>query len=56
MPLALIIGSEGAGMRSNLKQQCDILMRIPMTGKLGSLNASVSAGVFMYEIFRQKNL
>lgn len=56
MPIALVIGSEGSGMRSNLKQQCDILMRIPMAGKLGSLNASVSAGIFLYEIFRQKNI
>lgn len=56
LPLALIIGSEGSGMRNNLKQQCDLLLRIPMAGKLGSLNASVSAGVFLYEIFRQKNV
>ncbi|HMS33944.1 MAG TPA: 23S rRNA (guanosine(2251)-2'-O)-methyltransferase RlmB [Ignavibacteria bacterium] len=56
LPLALIIGSEGSGMRNNLKQQCDLLVRIPMAGKLGSLNASVSAGVFLYEIFRQKNI
>jgi 23S rRNA (guanosine2251-2'-O)-methyltransferase len=56
IPLALIIGSEGHGMRKNLKEQCDILVRIPMAGKLGSLNASVSAGVFLYEIFRQKNV
>jgi len=55
MPLALIIGSEGSGMRSNLKNQCDILVKIPMTGDLGSLNASVSAGVILYEIYRQKN-
>ena len=56
LPLALIIGSEGSGMRNNLKQQCDILVRIPMAGKIGSLNVSVSAGVFLYEIFRQKNM
>ncbi len=56
IPLALIIGSEGTGMRISLKNQCDILVRIPMAGKIGSLNASVSAGVFLYEIFRQKNL
>ncbi|MBL8007326.1 MAG: 23S rRNA (guanosine(2251)-2'-O)-methyltransferase RlmB [Ignavibacteria bacterium] len=56
IPLALIIGSEGRGVRDNLKKQCDIIVRIPMTGKIGSLNASVSAGVFLYEIFRQKNL
>ncbi len=56
IPLALVIGSEGTGIRNNLKEQCDILVRIPMTGKIGSLNASVSAAVFMYEIFRQKNV
>ncbi|MCY7360876.1 MAG: 23S rRNA (guanosine(2251)-2'-O)-methyltransferase RlmB, partial [Ignavibacteria bacterium] len=37
------------------KNQCDILVKIPMTGDLGSLNASVSAGVILYEIYRQKN-
>ncbi|MBK8551471.1 MAG: 23S rRNA (guanosine(2251)-2'-O)-methyltransferase RlmB [Ignavibacteria bacterium] len=56
LPLALIVGSEGSGMRNNLKQQCDILVRIPMAGKIGSLNVSVSTGIFLYEIFRQKNL
>ncbi len=54
--LALIIGSEGSGMRKNLKDQCDILVRIPIAGKIGSLNASVSTGIFLYEIFRQKNV
>ncbi|MEO8211380.1 MAG: 23S rRNA (guanosine(2251)-2'-O)-methyltransferase RlmB [bacterium] len=56
IPIALIIGSEGTGMRKNLKEQCDIIVRIPMIGKLGSLNVSVSTGVFLYEIFRQKNV
>lgn len=56
IPLALIIGSEGSGMRANMKSHCDILVRIPMTSSVGSLNASVSAGVFLYEIFRQKNI
>ncbi|MBS1552562.1 MAG: 23S rRNA (guanosine(2251)-2'-O)-methyltransferase RlmB [Bacteroidetes bacterium] len=55
IPIALIIGSEGSGMRNNMKNQCDMLVRIPMTGQIGSLNVSVSAGVFLYEIFRQKN-
>lgn len=55
MPIGLIIGSEGYGIRNNLRNACDFLIRIPMTGKLDSLNASVSAGVLMYEIFRQKN-
>jgi 23S rRNA (guanosine2251-2'-O)-methyltransferase len=56
MSIGLIIGSEGFGIRNNLKSACDFLIRIPMTGKLDSLNASVSAGVLLYEIFRQKNL
>lgn len=56
MPTGLIIGSEGYGIRNNLKDACDFLIRIPMTGKIDSLNASVSAGVILYEIFRQKNL
>lgn len=56
MPIGLIIGSEGHGIRNNLKNACDFLIRIPMTGKLDSLNASVSTGVILYEIFRQKNL
>jgi 23S rRNA (guanosine2251-2'-O)-methyltransferase len=56
MPIGLIIGSEGYGIRENLKNACDFIIRIPMTGKLDSLNASVSAGVILYEIFRQKNI
>ena len=54
-PIGLIIGSEGKGIRKNIIGQCDIFVRIPMVGKLNSLNASVSAGVILYEIFRQKN-
>ncbi len=56
MPLALIIGSEGSGIRKNLRDSCDFLLRIPMTGKMDSLNVSVSAGVLLYEIYRQKNV
>ncbi len=56
MPVGLIIGSEGAGVRKKLLENCDELIRIPMAGSVSSLNASVSAAVFLYEIFRQKNL
>jgi 23S rRNA (guanosine2251-2'-O)-methyltransferase len=56
MPIGLIIGSEGYGIRNNLRNASDFLIRIPMTGKFDSLNASVSAGILLYEIFRQKNL
>jgi 23S rRNA (guanosine2251-2'-O)-methyltransferase len=56
MPLGLVFGSEGAGLRKKTIDNCDFLVRIPMAGKMNSLNASVSAGIFLYEIFRQKNL
>ncbi len=55
VPAALVIGSEGTGIRKTLLDKCDHIVRIPMAGKISSLNASVSAAVFMYEIFRQKN-
>jgi 23S rRNA (guanosine2251-2'-O)-methyltransferase len=55
IPAALVIGSEGEGIRKNLLDKCDITVRIPMTGKLDSLNASVSAAILLYEIFRQKS-
>lgn len=56
MPVALIVGSEGAGIRKNLLSKCDHVVRIPMAGKIDSLNVSVSTAIFIYEIFRQKNI
>ena len=53
--IALIIGSEGSGMGRLLKEKCDFLLRLPMHGKITSLNASVAAGIFMYEAVRQRN-
>jgi 23S rRNA (guanosine2251-2'-O)-methyltransferase len=53
--ICLIIGSEGKGIRKSLKENCDSLIRIPMSGSFNSLNASVSASILLYEIFRQKN-
>ncbi len=55
-PVALIIGSEGKGMRPAIKKHCDELIKIPMRGSLDSLNASVSAGIILFEIMRQKVL
>ena len=52
-PIALIIGSEGFGMSRLVKQNCDGLVKIPMKGKITSLNASVAAGIMMYEVIRQ---
>ena len=57
MPIALIIGSEGFGMNKLIKQNCDYLLRIPMTGKINSLNASISCAIVMSDIVsRRKKL
>lgn len=53
-PLAIIIGSEGFGMNRLVKKNCDFLVKIPMKGKITSLNASVSAGIIMYEVVKQR--
>ena len=50
MPVAIVIGSEGFGMSRLVKENCDFLVKIPMKGKITSLNASVSAGIVMYEV------
>nr|WP_127532472.1 23S rRNA (guanosine(2251)-2'-O)-methyltransferase RlmB [Paenibacillus kobensis] len=54
MPLALVIGNEGKGMGRLIREKCDFLVKLPMAGKLNSLNASVAAGVLMYEVLRQR--
>lgn len=51
---ALVIGSEGKGISRLVKEECDYLVEIPMVGKINSLNASVSAGILVYEIRRQQ--
>jgi 23S rRNA (guanosine2251-2'-O)-methyltransferase len=55
-PIALVIGSEGEGIGRLIKENCDFLVKIPMTGKISSLNAGVSAGIIAYDIFRQRQL
>lgn len=55
-PIAIVIGSEGFGMGKLVKENCDFLVKIPMKGKITSLNASVSAGIVVYEAVRQRNL
>jgi 23S rRNA (guanosine2251-2'-O)-methyltransferase len=54
-PIALIIGGEGSGIRSELLSLCDQLATIPQSGRVGSLNAAVSAGILLYEIHRQRD-
>lgn len=53
-PLAVVIGSEGEGVSRLVKEKCDFSVRIPMYGKIASLNASVAAGLIMYEAVRQR--
>ena len=52
--VGIVIGSEGSGMSRLVKENCDFLIKIPMKGKINSLNASVSAGIVMYEIMKQR--
>ena len=51
---ALVIGSEGKGLSRLVKEKCDFLIKIPMFGKISSLNASVAAAITIYEYIRQK--
>lgn len=53
-PAALVIGSEGKGISKLTKEKCDVLVKIPMMGKITSLNASVAGGILMYEILKQR--
>ena len=55
-PIAIVIGSEGFGMSKLVKENCDFLVKIPMKGKITSLNASVSAGIVTYEVVKQRDL
>jgi 23S rRNA (guanosine2251-2'-O)-methyltransferase len=54
-PTVIVIGNEGKGMKPSLQKHCDNLVKIPILGKIESLNASVSAAVILYEIVRQKS-
>jgi 23S rRNA (guanosine2251-2'-O)-methyltransferase len=52
--LAVVIGSEGTGISRLVQEKCDFLVKIPMKGKISSLNASVAAGIILYEAVRQR--
>ena len=54
--LALVVGGEEKGIRSLIRQNCDMLVSIPQTGRIDSLNASAAGAVAMYEIYRQRHL
>jgi 23S rRNA (guanosine2251-2'-O)-methyltransferase len=53
-PLAIVIGNEGKGIGEKVKKNCDFLVKIPMKGKVQSLNASVSTGIVVYEAVKQR--
>lgn len=52
--VALVIGSEGTGMGRLVREKCDFILSLPMKGRINSLNASVAAGIVMYEVSRQR--
>ncbi|MDE6412787.1 MAG: 23S rRNA (guanosine(2251)-2'-O)-methyltransferase RlmB [Eubacterium sp.] len=52
--VALVVGSEGKGVGEHIKKNCDVTVSLPMKGKVNSLNASVAAGIIMYEIVKQR--
>ena len=56
IPLALVLGAEGEGMRRLTREQCDLLVKLPMQGQVESLNISVAAGVLLYEVVRQRTI
>ena len=55
VPLCIVLGNEGKGIRRLVKQKCDYLVHLPMLGQIRSLNVSVTAGVVLYEVLRQRN-
>ena len=55
-PLGIVIGNEGAGMSEKVRKNCDFMVKIPMEGKVTSLNASVSTGIVVYESVKQRIL
>jgi 23S rRNA (guanosine2251-2'-O)-methyltransferase len=54
-PLAIVMGSEGKGLRRLTRESCDFTLRLPMRGAVASLNVSVAAGITLYEALRQRS-
>ncbi len=55
LPAAIILGNEEKGIRKLVAENCDFLIKIPMMGKIQSLNVSVSAGIILFEILRHRS-
>lgn len=56
VPVGLVIGSEGAGIGRLIKENCDTIVKIPMKGKINSLNASCAASIIIYEVIKQRDM
>ena len=54
MPLAVVVGSEGQGLRRLVRERCDWLMALPMKGEINSLNAAIAGSIALYEVLRQR--
>ncbi len=54
LPLGLVVGSEGEGLRRLVRDRCDWLIRMPMRGHINSLNASIAGSIALYEVLRQR--
>jgi 23S rRNA (guanosine2251-2'-O)-methyltransferase len=52
--VALVVGSEGKGVSRLVREKCDFIVSLPMKGRINSLNASVAAGILMYEIAKNR--
>jgi 23S rRNA (guanosine2251-2'-O)-methyltransferase len=55
-PIAIVMGSEGEGLRRTVKELCDAIVTLPMKGRVSSLNVSVASGILLYEVLRQRGL
>ena len=53
-PSAIVLGAEGSGLHRLVREHCDALVKIPVRGKIESLNVSVAAGIILYEVLRQR--
>lgn len=56
MPVALIVGSEGSGLTANIRKRCQLLVSLPMLGRIGSLNAATAGSIALYDILRREPL